>query len=190
MMDWWQLLITIISSSALTAFITGIFNFKTIKETNKENERQRKFDSDCKTVCEEKIKEEQNKHQKAENLYKIILPAAKCEALRIYIKYPEKYNYDVFKYLYEEINNDYISYSEYAKWLNQARFKFKNPGDIDFQIYVKNLIRDDLEKQYNLTEFFQRYNKGTYESVKIDIEKLNNDIEFINKELNLYIEKF
>lgn len=58
MMDWWQLLITIISSSALTAFITGIFNFKTIKETNKENERQRKFDSDSKTVHENKLKAE------------------------------------------------------------------------------------------------------------------------------------
>lgn len=38
-MDWFQFIITIISSSALTAFVTGIFNYRIIKTTNEENEK-------------------------------------------------------------------------------------------------------------------------------------------------------
>lgn len=193
MMDWWQLLITIISSSALTAFITGIFNFKTIKETNKENERQRKFDSDSKTVHENKLKEEQNEIQKAENLYKIISPAIRCETLRTFIKEPNIYNLDIWADLYEALrsdNNDYDHYSFYNNWLKSNTYRFWNKKYLPFKEYVIDLIKDDLETQHELTEFFQRYNKGTREEVSIDVEKLNNDIDFINKKLNLYIEKF
>lgn len=187
-MDWWQLLFTIISSSALTAFITGVFDCKTIKETNKENDRQRKFDSDSKTLHEEKLKEEQNRHQKAENLYKIISPATKCEALRIYIKNPQQYNINSLGY----VTNCEEFYTEIMKFLKQAEmvFKVNHPGEINLSSYIKKLIKNDLEIQYNLTEFFQRYNKGTYENIEIDVEKLNKDIDFINKELNLYIENF
>lgn len=192
-MDWWQLLITIISSSALTAFITGIFNFKTIKETNKENERQRKFDSDSKTVHENKLKEEQNEIQKAENLYKIISPAIRCETLRAFIKEPNIYNLDIWADLYEALrsdNNDYDHYSFYNNWLKSNTYRFWNKKYLPFKEYVIDLIKDDLETQHGLTEFFQRYNKGTREEVSIDVEKLNKDIDFINKRLNLYIEKF
>lgn len=37
---------------------------------------------------------------------------------------------------------------------------------------------------------YKFYFKGTREEVSIDVEKLNKDIDFINKRLNLYIEKF
>lgn len=95
-MDWFQFIITIISSSALTAFVTGIFNYRIIKTTNEENEKQRKFDIDFKIQQEEKLKKEQSQHQQAENLYKIILPAIKCEVLKTYIKEPNVYHLDVW----------------------------------------------------------------------------------------------
>ncbi len=192
-MDWWQLLFTIISSSALTAFITGIFNFKTIKETNKENERQRKFDFDSKTIHENKLKEEQNEIQKAENLYKIISPALECKCLLFYIKEPNKYCEDAFYYLYEAISKDDCcasTYKNYTDWLKQGKFKFWNPHDLPFDKYIRSLIEQDLKRQTDLSFFFQRYDKGTSGLIEIDVIKLNKDIDFINKELNLYIEKF
>ena len=191
-MDWFQLIITIIGSSALTAFVTGVFNYRTIKITNEENEKQRKFNIDFKIQQEEKLKKEQSQHQQAENLYKIILPAIKCEVLKTYIKEPNIYHFDIWGALYEALtsNDDCVYYSRYKKWLETASYNFYNKKDLPFKDYVVDLIKDDLEKQCELTEFFQRYNKGTRERVEIDVDKLNKDIDFINKELNLYIEKF
>lgn len=180
-MDWFQLMIAIIGSSALTALVTGFFNQQTIKEANAESERKRDFETKQKqeAVTKESIKE------KAENLYKIISPATKCEALRIYIKKPQQYNINSLGY----VTDCEEFYTEIMKSLKQAEiiFRMKHSGEINLPSYIKKLIKDDLERQYNLIEFFQRYNKGTYESVEIDVEKLNSDIEFVNKELNLYI---
>lgn len=195
-MNWLQLITAIVGSSVLTALVTGLFNVITIKETNKENERQRRFDSDSKTVHENKLKEERSEIQKAENLYKIILPATKCEALKTYIKESGQFHIDAWQVLYEALccDNDnqdlYINYSRYKNWLESCHYDLMNKNNLPFKQYVADLIKNDLEMQHNLTEFFQRYNKGTRENIEIDVEKLNNDIDFINKELNLYIEKF
>lgn len=188
-MDWFQLIVAIIGSSVLTALVTGFFNQQTIKEANAENERKRDFEIKQKqeVATKESIKE------KAENLYKIISPALECQYLLFYIKSPNKYHEDAFGCLYKAINGDdfYMQiYKKYIDWLKKGEIKFLGSGELPFDEYVKNLIEQDLKRQTDLSFFFQRYNKGTSESIDIDVEKLNIDIDFVNKELNLYIEKF
>lgn len=196
MMDWLQLIAAIVGSSVLTAIVAGVFNVVAIKETNSENEKQRKSDSDSKNEQEKQKKEEIRKKQQAENLYKIVLPATKCEALKTYIKESGQFCMDAWQKLYEALCTDndndalYTNYSRYKNWLGNSHYNLMNREGLPFKEYVVSLIKNDLEVQCGLTEFFQRYNKGTREKIKIDVEKLNKDVDFINEELNLYIEHF
>ena len=193
-MDWFQLIVTIIGSSSLTALITCIFNYKSMKQANKENACQRSFDYNCRVESENKQKEAQNRKQQAENLYKIICPAIKCRCLRHYIKEPSCYTLGAWQALYDALRSEdddkYIQYSKYVQWLNHCNIGLYNKTDLPFREYVISLIGSDLEAQNGLTEFMQRYNKGTEEAIEIDVAKLNKDIERINKELNLFIEEF
>ena len=193
-MNWFQIIIAILSSSVVTTFITCRYNNKSMKQVNEENARQRSFDYNCRVESENKQKEAQDRKQQAENLYKIISPAISCKCLRHYIKEPSCYALGAWQALYDAIcsgdDNKYLRYSQYVQWLKHCNIGLYNKTELPFKEYVISLIGSDLEAQNGLTEFMQRYNKGTEEGIEIDVAKLNKDIERINKELNLFIEKF
>lgn len=204
-MNWFQLFVAIIGSGAATALVTGIFNIKGIKQTDKLN--QKRFDNDQKIVRAQS-KAEKDKAS-AQDLYRIIkgglsvLPIVEKD-----LKCSPTYNYKNFAYSIITCvdQGDITNLKEnlslfFDKLIDKSRYTVNNKNIEDNKIidYFLNLLISDVSK-YDLDyqDFKARYMTSTYTTngpadsigwnYKLDIEKLNKDIKFVNQKLNLHLE--
>lgn len=204
-MNWFQLFVAIIGSGVATALVTGIFNIKGIKQTDKLN--QKRFDNDQKTVRAQS-KAEKDKAS-AQDLYRIIkgglsvLPLVEKD-----LKYSPIYNYKNFAYSIITCvdQGDITNLKEnlrlfFDKLIDKSKYTVNDKNIEDNKIidYFLNLIISDVSK-YDLDyqDFKARYMTSTYTTsgpagsigwnYKLDIEKLNKDIKFVNQKLNLHLE--
>lgn len=187
-MNWWQLIVAIVGSGTVTAFVTGLFNVIGNKQNNKYN--QDRFEKENKQ--KERIENTNKEKESAKDLFKIIKPAIETNILREYIKYPKQFSYGFIECLYNNLTNNEFYFKPINDWINTGKcqlVKQRAELGISFPEYIKELIKMDMEKLIGLNEFMLRYNKSD-DNYDIDIEQLNKDIDIINKTLNMHIKKF
>lgn len=204
-MSWFQLLMAILGSGAVTALITGVFNNIGIKRTSKLS--QKRFDNDRK-LAEEGVRLEKNKAA-AQDLYRIIqgglniLPAVEKDS-----KYSEIYNYKNLAYSIvariedndiSSIRDDLILFFDRLAEKSRHTVNGIDIGDDKVLNYFLNLIISGIHgsgKDYQ--DFKARYMRSEYKrkassgylgwNYLLDINKLNADIDFVNQTLNLHLE--
>lgn len=194
-MIWWQILLSILGSGFVTALITGGFNFLSNKQNNKYNQERFELESKNKQELvkydeEQKklIEQKQNDIEKAKDLYRIIKQGINCEYISFFVKYPEKYVKDFFVYMLEQKDNHKLT-EIYDFIKKQKEYKFIHNDDNMYEYFI-NLIEKDIKS--DIFDFEQRYfiySENYNRTIKINVEKLNKDIDFVNKTLNLNIEK-
>ena len=113
--------------------------------------------------------------EKAKDLENIISPAVYTLAISRCIKKPNYYSV-----LWNEkllIDEDDIC------TLIRKVLPRSEDSSIDEVNLLFNFIKESLEVKHNVLQFMKHYNKGTGNKVQIDIDKLNKDIDFVNKTL-------
>lgn len=76
-MNWWQLIVAIVGSGTVTAFVTGLFNVIGNKQNNKYNQNIFEKENEQK----EKIENINKEKESAKDLLKIIKPAIETNIL-------------------------------------------------------------------------------------------------------------
>lgn len=207
-MSWFQLLMAILGSGAVTALITGAFNNIGIKQTNKLN--QQRFDND-KKLAENAAKLEKDKTA-AQDLYRIIKGGLTVLPF-IQEAFTEsddnELSYKKFAYrLVDDINQDNLKSikSDLDKFISNlitgAKDKINDHKLEDYKVvdYFLGLIISDISQhKEDYVDFKARYITSSYKhsasgwdntglNYSFDIKKLNSDIEFVNNILNLHME--
>ena len=209
-MSWIQLLIAILGSGGITALIAGILDVIGIKQTNKFN--QQRFDND-KKLAEDKLRLEEDRAA-AQDLYRIIkggfivLPLIQEKFTYIDGGDDYAFTYKNFAYkLVQDINRDNLEgiKSDLDRFIRnliaEARDTVNDHKIEDCKIvdYFLELVISDLnEHKEDYKDFKARYMTSTYRyqaelygigwNYIFDVKKLNSDIDFVNKILNLHIE--
>lgn len=132
----------------------------------------------------------QKEIQRAQNLYKIIKPALYNTQVQAWIKNPNTYNQYYFEDLKNELDTDSFynnkDLDEWWKLTKNLKHQIKNKYIFE---YIDTTIKNDIES--DIQDFKARYVIIENDMVvKVDIEKLNTDINTINNTLGLYIETY
>ena len=204
-MDWIQLIVAILGSGVLTAFVAGLLNIIGIGQTNKFN--QQRFDND-RRLTEDKTELEKNKAA-AQDLYRIIRGGLNIlPAIEKNLKYSEIYNYKNLAHnIIARIERDDLSNikDDLILFFNKLADRSKHTingvdiGDSQLLDYFLNLIISNIQENgKDYQDFKARYMKSEYKSSAslgylgwnylLDINKLNADIDFVNQNLNLHLE--
>ena len=77
--------------------------------------------------------------------------------------------------------------NEYKKLYHLISDSYKNTHNKEFVDYINEAVKNYVYDFLNLKDFKLRYFKSDNE---INIEKLNEDINFVNEVLNLHLERF
>ena len=120
-------------------------------------------------------KEQSILEEKAKDLESIISPAIYTLAISRCIKKPNYY-----PVLWNE--KLLIEEDDVHRLIREVLFKQVDPPTDKINLLF-NFIKESLEVKYNVLQFMNRYNKGNRNKVQIDIDKLNKDIDFVNKTL-------
>jgi hypothetical protein len=125
------------------------------------------------------------KKAEAEDLERIFLPAVTQVYLRDWLKDPRGESpYSFWHYLIDETKHSGLI-NELSNLLPTQQKAVVNPKALF------NLICETLQTDYDLVLFMQRYNKaGNSTIVRLDVELLNKDIEFVNETLGKHYETY
>ena len=140
------------------------------------NAASRQLDKKLKYEREEK-KEERKlaaEIESAKDLDKILYPALNTYFVDEFLKRPKYLSHDFWYYLENEDDED-------LKFLLH-QILGKNPQQENIKNFA-NFVHETYAERLNLSAFLHRYNKGSYRAVDLDIDMLNQDIEFVNKHL-------
>ena len=133
-----------------------------------------------------RIQEERNYNlfkAQAEDLDNILAPALTSHEIIEFINRPGEMNQYWFSYCLADQSGEIQSIL--GELLVAARVNVKITSK-----QVLDLLRETLERTYDLYPFMLRYNIGTVNRVEIDVDKLNEDIEFVNKILGKHYKTY
>lgn len=179
-MNWLQCIISSILSAVISIITVYITHHMMLKRDDKKYQHESK---------EKNIELNRQKEiQKAESLYKIIKPALYNAQVQAWMYSKQPYHIDYFNILRKELNNNSDTDSkELNNLMNNAKYLYHH--NITLYSYLNKCIENDINS--DIQDFKARY--VIIENnmiVKVDIEKLNTDINTINNTLGLYIETF
>ena len=158
-----------ILAAAISASITGYFSLKQLEKTFKNN--------NYKDIETRKLDQEM---REAEDLNKILKSGLNCYFLDEFISRNDKLPVDFYYYLEDENDDD----------LKQLLYQIltRTPSSLQLKKFTE-FVHCTYAKHIDMDKFLYRYNVGTIRFVKIDIDKLNSDIDFVNNHLGTHYEK-
>ena len=158
-----------ILAAAVSAGISGYFSLKhldkTLENNNAKDKENRKLDQEM---------------REAEDLNKILQSGLNCYFLDEFINRNDKLPVNFYYYLEDESDDD-------LKQLLR-RILNRDPSFPELKKFTE-FVHCTYAKRLDMDKFLYRYNVGTTRFVKIDIDKLNSDIDFVNNHLGTHYEK-
>ena len=189
-MTWIQLVIAVLSSSLLTAVVTGVFNVINFHQTDKQNSDRIKNEKEKES---EELKRMSNK-ELAQNMYNIIYPAIHNPIIKNMLTNNKGFHTDSLSEFLTSLisDNSYPVDTMVKNWFNEGVKLFSYPNSKMSKEQFYTLIDTVIKGYYqDCATFIDIY--GVIEShqiIKFNIDKLNTDIVFINEHLNMALPQY